>query len=115
MRLQGCACGWCSIVPPYVLDAMENSPDAEVRRSAGETRSADAAFRTARANFMAATPMNKLGLAPEAQPLKRVVYDCESTNDLARKRVLEEGGSVPADDCVREAYAGADTTWKFYN
>jgi Zn-dependent metalloprotease len=115
MRLTGCACGWCSIVPPYVLDAMENSADAQVRRSAGETRTADAIFRTARANFAATVPMSKLALAPEDHPLKRVVYDCESSNDLARKRVLEEGGSVPADDCVREAYTGAEATWKFYN
>lgn len=115
MRLQGCACEWCSIVPPYVLDSMRSSPHSEVRRSVEETRIADASFRAQRASMMAATPMAKLALAPESQPLRRVVFDCESTNDLARKQVVTEGGSVPGDDCVREAYAGAETTWKFYN
>jgi Zn-dependent metalloprotease len=94
---------------------MERSPHAEVRSVVEDTRRADAIFRTARANFMAATPMAKLALAPEEHPLRRVVFDCESSNDLARKQVLAEGGPVPGDDCVREAYAGAESTWKFYN
>jgi len=115
MQLQSCACHWCSIVPPYVLDRMQSSSNPDVRRSAEVTRSADAVFRTTRANIMAATPMSKLALAAEPAPLKRVVYDSAHTNDLARTRVLEEGGELPDDDSVREAYAGAETTWKFYN
>jgi Zn-dependent metalloprotease len=59
--------------------------------------------------------MSKLSLAAVKRPLRRVVFDSEDSNDLARKQVLVEGGRVPADDAVREAYAGAKTTWDFYN
>jgi Zn-dependent metalloprotease len=115
MRLQQCVCAWCSIVPPYLFDAMARSADADVQEAVRNTREADVIFRTTRANFIASTPMSKLSLAATSEPLRRVVFDCESTNDLARRQVLVEGGAVPADDSVREAYAGAETTWNFYN
>ncbi len=115
MRLQECACAWCSIIPPYLFDAMERSPNPAVQRAVRLTRIADTIFRTTRANFSAETPMSKLSLAAVKRPLRRVVFDCEESNDLALKQVVQEGGQVPADEAVREAYDGAKTTWDFYN
>src|SRR5262245_14217545 len=113
MRVTRCECTWCSIVPPYVFDELQRkSTDPAVRQYIEETRRADAAFRSARAAVLGSSLMT--ALAPGDQPLKRVVYDCEKSNDLARKRVLEEGGNLPTDNTVREGYEGAGTTWKFY-
>jgi Zn-dependent metalloprotease len=114
MRLINCTCAWCSIVPPYLFDEIaERSPDPNMRKYVEDTRRADAAFRATRAAFLGETMMAGLA-AVDDQPLRRTVYDARNSNDLARKRVVEEGGKLPADKAVREAYQGAGKTWKFF-
>lgn len=113
MQLTNCACTFCSIVPPYLFDELElKSPDAKLRQQIVETRRADALFRETRAALLGNSVMT--ALAGEAQPLNRLVFDAQQTNDLARKQVLQEGGAIPNDVAVREAYEGAGTTWKFF-
>jgi Zn-dependent metalloprotease len=108
-----CRC-FCSIVPPYLLKELgAKSDDPQVRQAVAETRATDRKLRAVRASLLGNTLMK--GLAPEAAPLKRRVFDCQHTNDTARRQVLEEGGRLPSDIAVKEAYAAAGTTWKFYH
>jgi Zn-dependent metalloprotease len=50
-----------------------------------------------------------------AVPKVRRVFDCQSTSDLTRQLVMQEGGPPSADIAVREAYDYAGLTWDFYN
>jgi len=57
------------------------------------------------------------GAGPTALPagtLRRTVYDCHQGHKLPGKLVLGEGGAVPNDAAVKEAYESAGSTYSFY-
>lgn len=107
-------CRCCFIVPPYMLRKLAESDDAAVRDRAQAT------LRTMqRAHNMRTSLTHSLNITPvtAASPARkrRRVFDCEGTTDLSRTLALPEGGSLPADIAVREAYEYAGYTWDFFH
>lgn len=105
---------FCSIVPPYLLKELSGkSDDVRVRQAVAETQAVDRTLLATRASLLGSIQMK--GLASHPAPLLRRVFDCENSSDIARRQVLEEGGSIPNDIAVKEAYVGAGETWEFYH
>jgi len=107
-------CPFCSIVPPYMLQKLAESSDPRIRDRAVATLEATARARSIRTAL--SQTLNVTRAAPAAPATKvRRVFDCETTSDLSRRLVMQEGNSAPADVAVREAYDYAGLTWDFYN
>jgi len=105
---------FCSIVPPYLLKSLATScDDARVKRAVVETQAADRTLRATRTSLLG-SPLVR-DFVPQPASLRRRVFDCEHSSDLTRRQVLEEGGRIPDDVAVKEAYAGAGETWQFYH
>ena len=84
-----------------------------VRQAVAETQAVDRTLLATRASLLGSIQMK--GLASHPAPLLRRVFDCENSSDIARRQVLEEGGSIPNDIAVKKAYVGAGETWEFYH
>lgn len=107
-------CRFCSIVPPYLLLKLaEESADPEIRTEALATLQI-----TRQARLQRVSLSQNLSVAPVlmATPAvkKRRIYDCESTNDLLRTRVREEGDPKTPDVAATEAYDYSGITWDFF-
>jgi Zn-dependent metalloprotease len=101
----------CSIVPPYLLEALARSGNAAQRERAVNTLALDAALRATRARRHAA-PTARLGEGVP-QP-KRTISDAGDTEQLPGRVVREEGQPPVGDVAVDEAYDGLGATFTFY-
>lgn len=102
------------IVPPYVLNHMAESSDANIRKLAVEALMSGAEARAIRSTLAS---MPRMSAIPSPTGRKhRLVYDLQhrTLNDLPGKLVVEEGGKLPDDPAVREAYRHAGTVHNFY-
>jgi hypothetical protein len=109
----------CTIIPPYLLEALAASGDAVLERYARRTLSADTALRRQR-SAPAAQP------APPAQPgehppvaatpgrARRSVHDARRGTALPGIRVRSEGSPPSGDDAADEAYAGLGATYALW-
>jgi len=96
-----------SIVPPYVLDALERHPSDRVRRAARSTRST-VLQRPDRA------PSSAARAAQGRRPRQRLVYDGRCGKSLPGKLVRLEGQPKSNDLDVNRAYDMAGRTLEFY-
>lgn len=107
-------CVFCSIVPPYLLKKLAENPDPRIRDRAIATLEATERARTIRSAMARTLNVASPVAAVPAQKVRRV-FDCQGTSDLSRQLVMQEGGPLPADVAVQEAYNYAGVTWDFYN
>jgi Zn-dependent metalloprotease len=102
----------CQVLPPYMLRHMATQTnDPQVQAVALETIQQSAMMLGTR-EVMADNP----GVASEIgfDHMERQVFDCKGTQQLPGRLVLREGGPVPPDDAVREAYEGARATYDLF-
>ncbi len=105
--------GFCSIVPPYVLQAIATSGRRTLRATAARTIAHDEAIRRLRA--LRAPDREAPGAAAATEPHKdRTVADAQHTMRLPGRTVRTEGSADVADVTVNEAYDGTGATFDFF-
>ncbi len=111
--------GYCSIVPPYVLEAMAASGDPDLVEHAEATLDLDArirlGLRTAEARPRPTGGPSTERVAPgtPSGPV-RVVYDAQEGTRLPGVVVRSEGEPPTGDRAVSEAYDGLGSTWELW-
>jgi len=103
----------CTIVPPYLLQRLENYPDPQVQAIARATLATDAALRAA-GRLPAHRPV-----LPEADGAalgspNRTVFDAGNTQQLPGEQARGEGEPAVDDVSVNEAYDGLGATWQLF-
>ncbi len=109
----------CSIVPPYLLEALTQSGDADTAQRARRTIERDRDLRLRRHRDVA--PPTEPSAEPGPPPVpngqgapQRVVSDAQGAEVLPGQRVRAEGDQPVADVAVNEAYDGLGNTWTLY-
>src|SRR5262245_11039290 len=104
---------FCSIVPPYMLQALGTSGPRAVRRAAERTLAHDDALRRLREARVPdrEDPQGAVGTAPHKS---RTVSDAKHTMRLPGTTVRTEGAKPSSDVAVNEAYDGTGDTYDFY-
>ena len=101
----------CSIVPPYLLDALSRSTDERLAGPARETLRHDHEMRTRRM-LAAAVPQ---GPVDGYRSVHRDIHDAHQSTSLPGTLVRAEGDPATADVAVNEAYDGLGATWDLYH
>ncbi|MGN6445459.1 M4 family metallopeptidase [Amnibacterium sp.] len=104
----------CTLVPPYILQALARHEDPAVRDAAIHTLGFDKTFAVNR--LLGATTMRsaKRAAAPVTARLHRLIHDAHGQEDLPGELVRSEGDPASTDVAVNEAYDGLGDTWKLY-
>jgi hypothetical protein len=109
----------CTIIPPYVLQAIAESSDPVAADRAVRALERDAALRERRRGRFEAAPVP--GLPPEVTPPpgtsdlpQRVVSNAANTEKLPGTVVRREGEPATGDAAADEAYDGLGATWELY-
>ncbi|MCU1502803.1 MAG: prt, partial [Ilumatobacteraceae bacterium] len=106
---------FCSIVPPYIIEALAVSGDRSSIRAAQQTLRLDAEIRRRRATRAPARQAPKAATSASSTPhLSRTVYDARHKTTLPGTKVRSEGGPKSGDVAVDEAYDGTGDTFNFY-
>jgi hypothetical protein len=109
----------CSIVPPYLLEALASSDDPHVAGHAQATLEVDAELRqsrrlgTVRAGRTATASRPRLAPGTSAGPV-RAVHDAKHGTTLPGTLVRSEGDPDTGDRTVTEAYDGLGATWQLW-
>jgi Zn-dependent metalloprotease len=103
----------CTLVPPYILQALARQPDPVVRDAAITTLGLDRTFAVNRL-LGDATRRHAVLAEPAAPGLRRLVHDAHGEEELPGELVREEGDPATADAAVNEAYDGLGDTWRLY-
>lgn len=98
------------IVPPFLLQRLAESGEAELADHARRTLQHDSVLRTRPARPTAPPE----GVAPSTAVLHRTVHDAHHSSTLPGDVVRDEGDSASSDTAVNEAYDGLGDTWRFY-
>ena len=112
---------WCSIVPPYILDALSRSSDEAVARVAERTKQHDELIREQRQAGPGQVRPEKSPGAPATDQgqatdtAQRTIYDAQQKTTLPGKQVRAEGEAATDDVAVTEAYDGLGDTWKLFH
>ena len=111
----------CTIVPPYILEALASSDDPHVAAHAQATLDVDAELREARGIELrpstAAPRRKKRPPRPArgtADAPQRAIHDAERGTTLPGTLVRSEGEADTGDREVREAYDGLGATWDLW-
>lgn len=109
----------CTIVPPYLLEALARWSDTAVADGARRTIEVDAHHRARRAGRPTATrgpaaPAAAVGPDDGTHP-QRVVSDAGGTETLPGTTVRAEGDPATGDAATDEAYDGLGATWQLYS
>lgn len=96
-----------TVVPPYLIEALERHPSARVRRAAERTRAT-----VIRRERLPVAPAERA--APRPHPRRRLVYDSEHTRALPGRLVRSEGERRCGDQDADRAYDMAGQTLEFY-
>jgi Zn-dependent metalloprotease len=106
--------GVCCIIPPYVLDHLARSADAQIRQLAIDAIANSSSMRAVRAT-LAMMPMLAAVPSPAAKR-HRLVYDLKNGeyNDLPGQLIRSEGDPKTQDIAENEAYNYAGSTYDFY-
>lgn len=97
----------CSIVPPYLLERLEQHPDPQVQACARATLATDAALRAA-----GRLPSPSARAVAAAGRPDRAIFDARNTQQLPGEQVRAEGDPATGDTAVDEAYDGLGVTWQ---
>jgi Zn-dependent metalloprotease len=107
----------CSIVPPYMLEALATHGDARQREAAVTTLAVDHTHRTRRAIAAASLVGTRhelpthTGAAPQPH---RSVFDAQHSEQLPGSLARAEGAAPVLDGSVNRAYDGLGATFTFY-
>jgi hypothetical protein len=108
----------CSIVPPYILEALAVSGDPALAANAQATLAVDRERRQQRRTAelrptgpRRARPRLERGTAAGPQ---RSIHDAEQGTDLPGTKVRGEGDPATGDQAVTEAYDGLGATWALW-
>jgi len=104
---------FCSIVPPYMLQAISARGPRAVRRAAQRTLVHDEALRRLR-DARSPEREDPQGATATAPHKSRAVSDAKHTMRLPGTTVRTEGGKPSSDVAVNEAYDGTGETFDFY-
>jgi len=111
----------CTIVPPYILEALASSDDPHVAAHAQATLDVDAELREARGIELrpstAAPRRKKRPPRPArgtADAPQRAIHDAERCTTLPGTLVRSEGDADTGDREVSEAYDGLGATWDLW-
>lgn len=100
----------CSIVPPYLLQALSEASAGHATDCAGRTLEVDTDHRSRRLD---PTPSAPTGGAPTG-PVRRI-HDARQTRTLPGELVRAEGDPATGDTAVTQAYDGLGDTWAFWD
>lgn len=112
----------CTIVPPYILEALAASDEPHLAARAREALAHDERLRAARRTPTARptgrqAPRRKdvleAGSALGAGP-QRTIYDTKSTQTTPGAEVRGEGQPATGDPAADEAYDGLGATWELW-
>ena len=108
----------CTIVPPYLLQALATSGDPTVEAHAQATIAVERDLRHDRrtGNLRPARPGRsrpRLARGTTAGP-QRTVYDAKQGTDLPGTKKRGEGDPATADEAVTQAYDGLGDTWQLW-
>ena len=101
----------CTLVPPYILQAVAKHADPAVRDAAIATLGLD---RTFAVNRILTGPPTRTAAAVAAR-LDRLLHDAGGEEDLPGRVVRREGEPATGDAAVDEAYDGLGATWRLYD
>ena len=112
----------CSIIPPYLLEALAASGDPLLEECAQRTLAQDASLREHRAAPTAAPGAERLGDRPDDRPdemgaaggARRAVHDACRLTRLPGVLVRPEGGPPTGDAAADEAYGGLGSTFALW-
>jgi Zn-dependent metalloprotease len=104
----------CTLVPPYILQALARQDDPVVRDAAIATLGFDKTFAVSRVLGDAARRRAVRTAAPGAARLRRLIHDAHHDDDLPGEPVRGEGEPASDDVAVNEAYDGLGDTWRLY-
>ena len=105
--------GLYCIIPPYVVDHMASSSDADIRKAALEIAKSASAARASRS--LLATMPAMAAIPSLAATKERYVYDLQGRRfGLPGKLVRREGMGPSGDEAVDEAYQGSGIVYDFY-
>lgn len=127
----------CSIIPPYILEALARSDEPQVARSAREALAHDAHFRQARrSGGTVVTPRRDAGEPGPSAPVEppstepteptepappsgrgpqRTIGDARGRRTTPGEPVRIEGDPATGDPAVDEAYDGLGATWELWS
>jgi Zn-dependent metalloprotease len=103
----------CTLVPPYILQALARHDDPVVRDAAIATLGYDKTFAVNRLIGDRALRATEKA-APAIAAVRRLIHDAHHEEDLPGELVRSEGDPASADVSVNEAYDGLGDTWKLY-
>ena len=108
----------CSIVPPYLLEALASSDDPRAAEHAQATLAVDAELRQDRRTgslrpTTGRAPRQRLAPGTTAGP-QRAVHDAKHGTTLPGTLVRSEGDPPTGDRAVTEAYDGLGDTWQLW-
>jgi len=102
----------CGIVPPFLLQHLVSSGDADLADHARRTLLRDSVLR-ARPARPAGPATPSAAAAPSA--LHRSIHDAHHRATLPGALVRDEGGPASGDEAVDQAYDGLGDTWRLYD
>ncbi|MHA3835100.1 protealysin inhibitor emfourin [Terrabacter sp. AAH1] len=105
----------CTIVPPYILEALAASDEPAVAEHAREALQHDEHLRATRRTPTARPtgkrpPRRQHGAGPH-----RTISDAKGTQTTPGTEVRAEGAPASDDDAVNEAYDGLGATWELWS
>ncbi len=104
----------CTLVPPYILQAVARHGQGVARDAAITTLGLDKTFAVTRLIGDAAR-REAVATAVAAPPrLHRLIHDAHGEEDLPGDLVRAEGDPAGADLAATEAYDGLGDTWRLY-
>lgn len=104
----------CSLVPPYILQALARHEDPAVRDAAIATLGFDKTFAVNRLLGDRAIRNAERTAVAVAPHLRRLIHDAQGEETLPGELVRSEGAAASADIAVDEAYDGLGATWRLY-
>ncbi len=102
---------FCTIIPPYMLEAIRRNGTAEQRAAVAETLALESEIRAAR---LVNIPSDALAGAGGAPHKNRTVYSASNGTSLPGTLERKEGQSATGDAAVDEAYDGLGATFDLY-
>ncbi len=110
----------CTIVPPYILEALAASGEPAVAMHAREALRQDELLRASRRTPTArptgrTAPRRPEATGPGAPAPHRTIFDAKGTQTTPGTQVRAEGGAPSRDDAVNEAYDGLGATWELWS
>ncbi|WP_052358500.1 protealysin inhibitor emfourin [Terrabacter tumescens] len=110
----------CTIVPPYILEALAASDEPALATHAREALRHDQELRAARRTPTARptgrrAPRRGDVTTAHGEGPHRTIYDAKGTQTAPGTQVRAEGGAPSSDAAVNEAYDGLGATWDLWS